>query len=287
MSVLLLSERKGKFKMLKINPSSRLITSILLFAVLCTSTFGKTIYVDDDATGTNDGTSWENAYMLLQDALADANSIEKPVEIRVAQGIYKPDQGANQILGNREATFQLINGVTIKGGYAGLIEADPNVKDITSYRTILSGDLNSDDIQIADPCDLYDEPTRIENSYNIITAFKADETTVLDGFVITGGNAKGPVLHNEYPDEFRLQFGGGMYNKEGDPTLFNCTFTENSASDGGGLCNSGGNPILTNCVFNANFAKSNGGGMYNSWNPWYQEQCTPTLIKCTFTANVA
>ena len=56
----------------------------------------KTIYVDDDAAGANDGTSWENAYVYLQNGLADANELDKPVEICVAQGIYKPDRGANQ-----------------------------------------------------------------------------------------------------------------------------------------------------------------------------------------------
>ena len=102
---------------------------------------GKTIYVDADATGANDGSSWENAYNHLQDALADANSSAKPVQIRVAQGIYKPDQGVGITPGDREATFQLISGVAIRGGYAGFGEPDPNTRDIECYPTILSGDL--------------------------------------------------------------------------------------------------------------------------------------------------
>ena len=77
----------------KANPGIRIVMSILLLLTLSASIMGKTIYVDDDAAGTNDGTSWENAYVYLQVALADANSAEKPVEIRVAQGIYKPSEG--------------------------------------------------------------------------------------------------------------------------------------------------------------------------------------------------
>jgi hypothetical protein len=82
------------------------------------------LYVDDDAPGANDGSSWENAYNFLQDALTAADTLPRPVEIRVAQGTYKPDQGAGITPGDREATFQLVNGVTIKGGYAGFGEPE-------------------------------------------------------------------------------------------------------------------------------------------------------------------
>jgi hypothetical protein len=68
------------------------ISLVVLLAVFAL-TEGKTIYVDDDANGLNNGTSWQNAYKFLQDALADSNSSVKPVEIRVAEGIYKPDWG--------------------------------------------------------------------------------------------------------------------------------------------------------------------------------------------------
>ena len=58
--------------------------------LFCPFSNGKVIYVDDDAAGANDGTNWTDAYHYLQDALTDANDSEKPVEIRVAQGIYLP-----------------------------------------------------------------------------------------------------------------------------------------------------------------------------------------------------
>ncbi|MHC4285818.1 MAG: PEP-CTERM sorting domain-containing protein [Planctomycetota bacterium] len=64
------------------------------------------IYVDDNAAGANDGSTWTDAFNYLQDALTAAWSGD---EIRVAQGIYKPDQGAVVTTGDREATFQLIN----------------------------------------------------------------------------------------------------------------------------------------------------------------------------------
>jgi len=51
-----------------------------------------TCYVDASATGAANGTSWTNAYLTVQDALADATC----TEIWVAQGVYYPDEGAGQ-----------------------------------------------------------------------------------------------------------------------------------------------------------------------------------------------
>ena len=74
------------------------VISVFLLALLCTASQTKTIYVDDDATGANNGTSWQDAYTFLQDALSDAQLAEKPVEIRVAQGTYKPNQGLRPLI---------------------------------------------------------------------------------------------------------------------------------------------------------------------------------------------
>jgi hypothetical protein len=145
---------------------------------------GKTIYVDDDAAGANDGLNWENAYIYLQDALADANSAEKPVEIRVAQGVYKPDQGAGITGGKWGADFQLINGVAIRGGFAGDGTIEPDARSIEVYETILSGDLAGDDADVYDLDKFSDHPTRAENSHNVVCGNDTDQTAVLDGVTV-------------------------------------------------------------------------------------------------------
>ena len=275
---------------------------ILTAGTICGVARGKTIYADADAAGANNGTSWENAYKFLQDALTDANSSEKPVEIRVAQGVYKPDRSAAEPngTGGREATFQLISGVTLKGGYAGFGQPDPNARDIGLYETILSGDLDSNDLDVNDPADLRDEPSRAENAYHVVTSRNSDESAVLDGMTITGGNANG-----DWPDAWPYEErGGGMYNEGGGvsggrgspatieyaPTISNCTFIANSATFGAGMYNYRSYPKVSHCSFIGNSAPirwaghvaegGKGGGMYC-------QQASPMVTDCVFRENRA
>jgi predicted outer membrane repeat protein len=234
---------------------------VLYFSVSVAAT-AKVICVDNDAIGANDGSSWVDAYNHLQDALADANSATKPVEIRVAGGVHRPDEGAALTPSDRKATFQLINGVTIRGGYAGFGEPDPNVRDIEAYETILSGDIGA----IGDNSD---------NSFHVVTGSGTDETAILDGFTSTAGNANGTGLD---------ACGGGTFNGPGaSPTLTNCIVSGNSAaSHGAGMYNDSNCVLrLSKCTFSSNSAVSYGGGMYNG------NGCSGTLTDCTFTENSA
>jgi predicted outer membrane repeat protein len=202
------------------------------------------------------------------------------VEIRVAQGTYNPKQGllAMPEFGWRTATFQLINGVTLRGGYAGLSEPAPNARDVALYQSILSGDLDGDDSP--------NFTNNSENSYHVVTGSQTDKTAMLDGFVITAGNADGPIFDNEGVDDFRLRCGGGMYNVSGNPTLRHCLFRENSADwNGGGMYNSSSSPTITNCTFDHNRAPiefwSEGGGMWNEYGS------NPIVTNCAFVGNLA
>ncbi|UCG55929.1 MAG: DUF1565 domain-containing protein, partial [Phycisphaerales bacterium] len=220
--------------------------SVSMFLVMmgCAAASGATIYVDIDAPG-DDGVSWPTAYRHVQSALSAASSGD---EIRVAQGTYGP------LTASRSETIQLKNGVTIKGGYAGFGEPDPDARSITSHETILSG-----------------ERTPWSSSYHVVTGSGTDSTAVLDGFRITGGNAFGSASTD----------GGGMHNVSGSPTVVNCTFNDNFGHRGGGMYNRESSPLLTNCTFSGNTALQHGGGMCNEHNS------NPTLTDCTFSGNTA
>ena len=225
---------------------------------------GTTIYVDADAMGDNDGSTWDDAFTDLQAALTAAGP---GTEIWVAAGTYKPTSGID-----RSASFQMKNGVAIYGGF------DPSVGDVgfedrewVLHETILSGDLSGDDGP--------DFANNGENSYHVFyhDMLGLDHTAVLDGFTVSGGNANGGSRND----------GGGMLNLLSWPTLTNVTFSGNSAFRGGGIYN-----YLTlaatmvNCTFSENRAEGTevwqglGGGMYN-------EEAIPALTGCTFEGNTA
>ncbi len=260
----------------KANLTVKSAISLFLVVLVTSATAGKIIYVDANATGANEGSSWANAYDYLQDALTDANSAEKPIEIRVARGTYRPDRRKADPAGTgvRWEAFRLINRVSLKGGYVGVGAPDPNARDITRCETILSGDLNGDDLPVVRAADMRGDASRDDNSFTVVADWVSgedlDETAVLDGFTITGGNitfmCSGPCG------------GGGLLCGLHDrPTIKNCTFTANSADGNLGGAIFRGAPTLINCIFKNNLALAGSALSY----------CDGPIRNCLFVGNLA
>jgi hypothetical protein len=201
-------------------------------------------YVDGDAPGpVHDGGSWATAFLTLQDALAAATNGD---EILVAEGTYKPDQGGSALRGDREASFVLKEGLTVRGGYAGYGQPDPDERDVASHETILSGDLNGDD--------LWGILNTGDNSYHVVTGPAGELAARLDGFTVTHGRGDGTYPHH---------YGGGLYNAGGKLEVVNSSFRGNTAVWGGGVMNLAGSLTLVNCQLTGNRGMMLGGGLYS------------------------
>ncbi len=187
------------------------------------------IYVDQKASGKNDGSSWANAYKDLQDALKNSNS---GTQIWVSEGIYKPTPGTD-----REISFQMVEGTRMYGGFTGK-EVSLNQRDWENNQSILSGDIG----KLSD------------NSDNSRTVVFGADNAVLDGFIIEKGNAivgahkpPGPPPGKDgkprthiSPDEIVMQakdVGAGLKNFKAAPMVCNTIIRNNKAGKGGGVYN--------------------------------------------------
>lgn len=248
------------------------------------------LYVDADASPAGDGSSWAHALNELRPAICYARLDTGTTEIWVAEGTYSPTCP----IADLATSFVLPSGVAVYGGFAGW-ETSLAQRDWETNLTVLSGDLDGNDV----PEDFPNGLSFTDNSYHVVTAGDVDATTILDGFAITGGNAKGldeaqdkgggiyndggsPTLRNLYIVRNNASiYGGGIYNcNQAATTVTNCTFDGNSAERGAALYNASSDASLSSCSFSGNRALVRGGAVYNY-------SGFATIADCTFAYNTA
>lgn len=287
---------------------SCLRAALITLLISCAGYAEQTWYVDDDAPG-GSGTSWPTAFQHLTDALAAAAPGD---EVRVAQGVYRPDQGAGRTPGDRSATFEIFDALTIKGGHAGFGAPDPDARNIVLFETVLSGDLTGDDTQ--------NFGNRDDNSRHIVhlpaDSLSDPDPAILDGLTISAGNADDPaplfvngqgaglfverlghmgasglvVRDCRFVENWASVSGGGVHLEFANESVFSrCTFRGNRAdenslfiSGGGGVAQSIsviGN-TFDNCIFRNNLTEGTGGGLFN-----FDAMCH--IRNCVFVGNQA
>ena len=205
------------------------------------------IYVNGNATGTNNGTSWADAYTDLQDAIAVSEATD---QIWTAAGTYQPTTRTN-----RNASFVLPEGVRLYGGFAGS-ETSLEQRDVEANVTELSGDIGT----LGDNTD---------NSYVVVDLSEA-LGSILDGFSITDANN----------DRSANSIGGGILSRGGSATLANLTISDNIAGDGAGIAANSSELEISNVVLSNNSVTRDGGG-------YYSRNGNSTLSNVTFIGNSA
>ncbi len=185
------------------------------------------VYVDKDAVGLNNGTSWANAFNDLQDALTAVDYYNNIREVWIAEGDYYPSATVD-----RNASYHLRDSVTIYGGFLG-VETERSERVLDPSLVRLSGDLGV-------PNDSTD------NAYHVITVDSLCGDCVLDGLTVSFGDANGVPLD--------ATIGAGLLVK-GKILLNNLVIERNTTTmDGAAIYNSGLNAILTikDCLFRLN-----------------------------------
>ena len=118
----------------------------------------------------------------------------------------------------------------------------------------------------------------------VIAGCTFTDNSVSSSYATGGGmyirNSQGTMTDCTFTGNSSQNTGGGMYIRFSGLVMDDCTFEANSAKDGGGIYNSSSNHTLTDCTFTGNSVQAYGGGMYNSGG-------SPNLTGCSFTDNGA
>lgn len=224
------------------------------------------VYVDWNATGANDGTSWFDAYNDLQDALTNPNTLSGD-EIWVAQGTYYADPT------DQTVSFELNPpGVDLAGIYGGFeaaalptmhCEANPQL-----FPTILSGEITG-------------TPTKTDNTERIVLVNSLNAPMIIDGLMIEDGFADGIGASSQ---------GAGIHyeGQSGDfLTVRRCVLLRNHAdADGGGIYLGpfSNFELVEACNDNSYFAENDamrGGAIF------FDDGTSAFLIGSEFEENVA
>lgn len=230
---------------------------------------GPRLHVRASASPGGDGQSWETAVPTLDGALTVAASLPGAVaEVWVAEGSYLPMLRSDPTHA-QSASFRIPSGTAVFGGFAGG-ETSIEQRDPTAHPTVLTGDELENDVYTASMLDL----TFDDNRWHVVTIEGGDSSTVLDGFMITGGNARGAGINAQgggalvlggNPTLASLRFegnralltGGAIHLENSAATILNSFFMKNAAINtqapefayGGAICASGGTPTIEACTF--------------------------------------
>ncbi len=206
------------------------IINLFIFLSFASISSGQ-VYVNGSASGANDGTSWTDAYSNIYSAW---NNSEEGEEIWVAQGTY--------LAAESRMGFTVLNkNIKMYGGFIGT-ESSLTERDANQNTTIISGDINQDDI-------VGDTLNKSDNAMHLLFLDTlVNNNTIIDGFTFRNGQADDQVGAGNTRR-------AGAILSYGSPIIRNCTFTENYGYFAGAVYPRGteaSNTIIDQCKFDNN-----------------------------------
>ena len=288
----------------------RIFGWIITFLLLASPSPAKLIYVDLNATGSGDGTSWANAYTSIYPAVSEAVDDD---EIIVAQGVYYPDprygavgiagknitlrstdptnatvrdatiidgnldpsMGAGIQLNGTETENCVIEGFTIRNcrgkDWGGAISGRTYGGDSSNHATIRYNRLTNN------------RPWDNGGGGGIAYCDGLIEHNIIEsntcrqyggGLVRCNGTIHANVIQNNFADD---QLGGGLSDCQG--SIIGNIITGNKAAWGGGGGLHECHGVIANNIITGNYVPSgsNGGGLY-----W----CNGLIVNNTIVGNV-
>ncbi|MBN8683876.1 MAG: hypothetical protein J0L99_14635 [Chitinophagales bacterium] len=242
------------------------LSLILLFSCLPAMAQATIWYVNLNATGAQNGSSWADAFVSPQQGLSAAQAGD---EVWVAKGVYYAYATSNI------DPVYLKSGVRLLGGFSGNETADAQRNWVTNTTEVYT--LN----------------------WHIFACDTTGPGTAIDGFTIRGANVYnynsvtseldcGPANGPQYGCQ-----GGGMFIYNGDSTrtvfvdIRNCIFKNNLANEGGAiaidLLRGPGHINIINCQFLQNKARMTGGAIWIATGEF--ENTSISIDSCSFTEN--
>jgi hypothetical protein len=207
----------------------------------------KTVYVSNAPgnTGNNDGSSWQNAFKTLQQALLYCADT-----IKMAEGVYLTDNSY------RDSVFIIENKKVILGGYPSTGNPADADRDPNRYVTVLKGNYQATSTGTTSP---------------VLKSYYNDSTTIIDGLAFNNkantesfSNAalsisygsKLRVLNCNFTvaDSSDLQSTGIDISKSSAPLIFRSKFNTYQSEKGGIaiLCSGNSSPQIAYCTFIGN-----------------------------------
>jgi predicted outer membrane repeat protein len=225
-------------------------SAIISFLIVCSPLLiADTVYVDINADGLNNGTSWDDAYTSIGSALGNAVDDD---EIIVAEGLY--------------SEYVDMDGLAVT-----LRSTDPNDPNVVAATIVDGGG-----VAPAVTCDTGEDVDTLIQGFTLQNGDGSSNGFGGGGVYCKNSN---PVISKcVFISNTATYYGGGVFCHGGSPTLSSCKFLGNTAGYGGGLSCYQSNAMVNSCVFSGNSSSNHGGGIHTL-------QASPTIINCSFSQN--